>query len=125
MDSLDLDSIEQPRERWLSCGKVEFLVRYCSPREADTFRRRMIQDGVLRHTKDGVDVNPGREGAYYKAFAEQYVIDWRGPIKPEGTVYSADRMGRVLANRGDIKLAIEEAVTRAEAFFVSNGTGPT
>jgi hypothetical protein len=125
VDDLNLDDLEPPRERWVKFGSVEFLVRYCSPREADTFRRRMLQTGIMRQSKEGVEIALGRESDYYRSFAEQYVRDWRGAILPAGEKYSPDRMGRVLANRGDIKSAIEDAVMRAEAFFGSNGSGST
>lgn len=121
---LDLDTLEEPKVRWLDCGGVEFLIKYATPKESEQFRKRLVQMGVARMHKGEFEVVAGREQAWFKALAEQYVQDWRGNIKAsteEGRRYSADKMAIVLANRGDVLRLITESIAEADAFFTRSG----
>ena len=121
---LDLDTITQPRTRWLDCGGVEFCVKYSSPKQSEQFRRGLIARGIARMNKGEFEVNPGREMDWFKALSEAYVLDWRGNIRsadPEKAKYSAERMADVMANHGGVLQAILKAITEAEDFFTSNG----
>ena len=127
METLDLGAIEQPRTKWVAFGGVEFLLKYASPHENDQFRRRLRQDGIIRTGKNGeIDVAPGREQAFYRAMADQYVMDWRGNITdPDGNGYTAEKMAKVLEYHGGILVAIQEAVSEHESFFGNGATGQT
>ena len=125
MDYIDLNGLDEPRTRWVSFGGVEFLLKYASPRESDKFRRWLLSKDIMRHKDGTIEIRAGREMEFYRAFATQYVLDWRGQIRPEGTAYSADGMAKILAGRGDVLRAIQEAISEDEAFFAPNGSAPT
>jgi hypothetical protein len=121
MDLNDLES-EQPRSRWVALHGhlegVELLVKMASPKEARRFHARLLQHSIVRETRDNpFDVVAGREKDFFRAMAEMYVLDWRGNIKPEGTKYSVDTMGKVL---GAYRRAFErlmEVIGEEDAFF--------
>jgi len=125
MDYIDLNGLDEPKTRWVSFGGVEFLLKYASPRESDRFRRALMAKGIMRQKDGTVEINVGRESDFYRAFAEQYVLGWRGQIRPEGTAYTPDGMAKVLSGHGGILRAIQEAISEDEAFFGSNGSAPT
>jgi hypothetical protein len=125
MDYIDLNGLDEPHTRWVSFGGVEFLLKYASPRESDKFRRSLMAKGIMRQKDGGLEINAGRESDFYRAFAEQYVLDWRGQIRPAGTAYTPELMARVLAGHGGILRAIQEAISEDEAFFGNNGSAPT
>ena len=125
MDYIDLNGMDEAKTRWVSFGGVEFLLKYASPRESDRFRRTLMAKGIMRQKDGTVEINVGRESDFYRAFAEQYVLGWRGQIRPDGTAYSPGEMAKVLAGHGGILRAIQEAIAEDEAFFGSNGSAPT
>ena len=121
---LDLDTLEQERTRDLVLetpgGEVTFTVRYASPKVLEAWKRKVVSAGICR--KD-LDPAPGRFRDFCRSLAEAFVVGWAGAIKPEGTVYSADRMAVVLENRADVMALVQKAITEDQAFFVSNGNG--
>ena len=123
MDSLELDTIEEPKTRKVQFGAVWFEIKYASPRMGRKFYTRMAQAGICRGKGDQFDIAAGREMAFFTELAREYIIGWGGNIKPEGTPYTPEGMAKVLANHGGILNAIKEAITEDEAFFGSNGNG--
>lgn len=121
---LDLDTLEQPRTRWLDCGGVRFLVRYVNTKDSEKWRQAMIRLGIIK-SKGGLEVNPGREDDWFLALAKQYVVDWDGEIKPAGTKYTPEKMAQVLAARRDVLNYIAESIAETEAFFTESGRSET
>ena len=127
---LDLQSVGTERTRWVSLdghlAGVEILVRSVSPQEGRRFHSRLMSLGIVRVNRDNpFDVAPGREAAFFQAMAEQYVLDWRGDIQPEGTKYSADAMGKVLAAYKRAFDALVGAIAEEDAFFEPRPGRPT
>jgi len=120
MDLQDLDG--KPKTRWVKLhghlDGVELLVRAASPQEARRFHNKLTRAGIVKDNRDNpLDVQAGREGDFFRELAAMYVIDWRGDIKPEGTPYSPEVMGKVL---GAYRRAFErlmEVVGEEDAFF--------
>lgn len=121
---LDLDTLEQPRTRWLDCGGVRFLIRYATPKEAERFRRMLIAQGIAGK-EDGLP-HAGREDAYFLAIARQYVIGWEGVTQAGApTEYAPEKMAKVLANHGIVFRAVAEAIKEIEVFFTESGASAT
>lgn len=128
MDTLDIDEIDKPHERWVDYGKVGFLVRYASPHETDLFAARLAKEGVGTGGRNGsVQPTEGHEKEFYRAFAQHYIRDWRGNIviKGEKVRYSSDEMARILSGHGGIFRAIMRAINDADAFFGDGGNAST
>jgi hypothetical protein len=125
---LDLDTIEQPKTRWLDCDGVRFLIKYATPKESEKFRKTLRQMGIADTKKGDFEINAGREMAFFEALARQYVLDWDGAIKaanPEDAKYSPERMAKVLANHGGLLRMVTESIGEAEAFFTESGRNGT
>jgi len=102
---------------------VELLIAQSNPREGERFRQVLIRQGVMR-LKDGqVSINGGREDDFFRMFAEKYVLNWRGDIKPEGTEYTIEKMGRFLGVSTEAFDQVTQAISEDADFFASNGTG--
>lgn len=131
---LDLSRIGEERRRWVSIGAtfpgVEVEVRFAGPERQEKFRQKLIRNGVMR-VKDGVfSINAGREGDWFKAFAEAFITDWRGDIKmtPEDDAvpeYTPELMARVLANHTEAFTSVSKAIDEEAEFFFQNGNGST
>ena len=124
---LDLDQLDQRQQRWVplvgSLKGVELLIAQSNPREGERFRQVLIRQGVMR-LKDGqVSINGGREDDFFRMFAEKYVLNWRGDIKPEGTEYTIEKMGRFLGVSTEAFDQVTQAISEDADFFASNGTG--
>lgn len=118
---LDLSKIEEPKRRWISLGGalagVEVEIRHVGPKDQERFRQKLMRSGILKDT----GIASGRETDFFRAYAEAFITDWRGDIKPEGTPYDAEKMGRVL---GAYSVAFEQvgkAVAEEADFFSGNG----
>ena len=127
---LDLDSTGNERTRWVSLdghlAGVDILVRSVTPAEARRFYNRLQSQGIVKANKDNpLDVAPGRETAFFRAMAEQYVIDWRGDITPKDAPYSIDKMGAVLGAYSRAFSALLAAIGEEDAFFESRPERPT
>lgn len=126
LHELNVEEMDRPRTRWVKVGNIEIQVRYSAPIETDRFRRRLMQSGIARFNKDGrFEANVGREGDFYKAFAEHYVLDWRGNIKPEGTKYTAELMGQALSKIGPLLEALKTVIDEDDRFFENAGSAST
>lgn len=125
---LNLDELDRPRQRWVSLGGFEILIRYSSPIETDRFTRQLTQQGIARFKDGRLQTNVGRDMDFYKALAEHYVLGWRGNItaeNPEDTKYSHDRMARALASVGPLLEALKREIEEDGRFFDSAGSGST
>lgn len=119
---IDLNDLDRIRQRWLPLSGplagVEVLIKHASPREAERFRQKLTRQGVLRAGKDeGWQINTGREDDFFRMFAEYYVLDWRGDIRPEGAAYDSAKMGRVLGASQDAFKQLSDAIADDTGFF--------
>ena len=119
---IDLNNLDRVRQRWFHLSGllrgVEVLIKNASPREAERFRQRLVRQGVLRAGRDeGWQINAGREDDFFRMFADYYILDWKGDIKPEGTDYSAEAMGRVLGASQAAFEQISNAISEESDFF--------
>ena len=126
---LDLERIGDVPRRWLRLNGlldgVEVELRHTGPRDQERWRQRLVRDGVMKMSADapgGVKINTGREDAFFKAYAEQYITDWKGDITPKGTPYDAEKMGQVLGAYTDAFTQIRDAVGEEVSFFSENGS---
>jgi len=123
MDVLDLDSLDpdQPPQRWLNCGKPEFLIRYCSPAEFDRFSRTLQRKGIWDLQGKTLD---GRAGAFHLESAKCFVLDWRGVTeKGQPAEYTPEKMARIFGSRTDVLAIIKNSIEETASFFAPNG-GP-
>lgn len=128
MEQIDVSDMDRPRDRWVQFGELGFLVRYASPQETDRFRAKLTRNGIARHDREsGFQINIGRERDFYKAIAEQYVLDWRGNILIAGKTepYSVENMAKILGGHGGVLAAIQRAIQDDDAFFGNGGNGST
>ncbi len=123
---LNLDDLGKTQNRWMPMsGKLsglDVLLKYSSPRESERFRQKLVRDGILKSGKGGWQINSHREDDFFKAFAEFYVLDWRGDINPKDAPYDAGQWGRVLAESGSAFEQVSNAISEDEDFFApTNG----
>lgn len=127
---LDLTKIGEAKSRWISLGDpltgVEVEVIHCGPRDQERFRKKLTRDGVL---KNG-EIATGREDAFFQAYAEKYVTDWRGDIHggdASGPTppYNAAQMGTVLGAYSSAFEAVSKAVLEEADFFSESGSAVT
>ena len=123
----DINQLDKKPHRWVplvgSLKGVDLLIVQTNPREGERFRQLLVRQGVMK-LKDGqVSINGGREDDFFKMFAEKYVLNWRGDIKPEGTEYSVDQMGRLLGISTEAFDQVTQAISEDADFFASNGQG--
>ena len=120
---MDLNNLNgHARTRWVQMhGHLEgfeILVKLSSPKEARRFHNRLVQHGIVKETRDNpFDVQAGREADFFRALAEQYIVDWRGDIKPEGTPYDVEKMGQVLGAYRRAFDRLMEVIGEEDAFF--------
>ncbi len=122
---LDLEALDQEHTRWIAMGGalagVDLEIRHVGPKQQEKFRQKMIRDGILKKADGGVEIASGRQDDFFRAYAEHYVSNWRGQIKPEGAVYDPKIMGIVL---GKYQIAFEQigkALSEEADFFSQNG----
>jgi hypothetical protein len=132
---LNLDEIlTGPRNTWVELtgplAGIAVLVQYASPGQADRFRRRMRQSGVM---KDSGEVADGRIFDFLREFCSFYVKDWRGATiggSPAGydeiDAKTGERIGptalaHLMEQVGSAMKEITEAVSRQDAFFGNGG----
>lgn len=119
---INLDELDRVRSRWLPLAGqlrgVDLLIRYGAPREMERFRQKLIRLGVLKSGRGdgGPEINAGRDDEFFRLYAENFILDWRGDIKPEGTAYSPEVMGKVLGGT-EAMAQVKAAVEDAEGFF--------
>jgi hypothetical protein len=129
--ALDLERLDEQPTRWMALGGaltgVDVLVKYSGPREQERFRQKLIRARIMKEDSrtGGITINSGRDVDFFKAYAEQYIVDWRGDIKggANGAAppYSAEQMGRVL---GQYRIAFEQIAASLEdetGFFSASG----
>lgn len=126
---LDLEDGKRPKTRWVPFDGhlvgVEILVEFLGTEQRQKFLARLESDGITRPTKDDpMKVNLGRERAFFRAWAKQYVRDWRvaegfppETIKPQGAAFDADKMGDVLAQYPRAFELLLNAIGDENAFF--------
>jgi hypothetical protein len=119
---IDLNDLDTVRKRWLPLqGQlvgVEVLIKYASPRNQEQFRQKLARSGVLKSGKGaGWEINTGREDDFFRMFAQFYILDWKGDIRPEGTEYSPEAMGRVLGSYQPAFDQVSSAVSEDADFF--------
>ena len=126
---LDLSRLEEQRRRWVALSGhlsgVEVEIRHVGPKEQEKFRQKMVRLGILKQTEAGHSINGGRAEDFFRAYAENYITDWRGDIKPEGTAYSAEAMGRVLGAYTVAFEKVTKALSEEADFFFGNGSAST
>ncbi len=120
MDLQDLT--ERPKTRWVPLfghlAGIELLIRFATPQESQKFANKLRRAGITRaKAEHPFDVADGREEDFFREFAQMYVLDWRGDIKPEGTAYSAETMGKVLGAYRRALDRVVEVITDEDAFF--------
>lgn len=125
---IDLTTLDQSRQRWVPLAGVlrgvELLVKHASPREQERFRQRCVREGIFSgKANTGMNITNGREDDFFQRIAENYILDWRGDIKPEGTAYDAQKMGRVLASSLDAFNQVMEAIGEDTDFFSQRNGG--
>lgn len=130
----DLESIDQLRTKWIDLPPpfdgVQLLVKYASPLVSERFKAAMLHKGIMRRTKEGViDTAPGRDVDYLRAYAKEYVLDWRetspGAIKPAGAPYNSDQMAGMLGAARPVFESVEAAIADTDGFFGSGVSGST
>jgi len=125
--SIEANALEQERSRDLILetpdGQVIFTVRYASPKLLESWKRRVIGQGICR--KD-LEVAPGRFKDFCRSVAETFVIGWQG-IKAGGNdaPCSVELMASILENRGDVYKLLNESIGEDSAFFGRNGRSLT
>jgi len=131
---LDLSRLGEDKRRWIDLGGalagVEVEIRHVGPKDQEKFRRRLINNGILKPSSAGHEINSGREMDFFKAYAAAYVTDWRGPIvlnpgEAERPAYSPDLMARVFGAYGAALEAVTRAVGDETLFFSENGNAST
>ena len=130
---INLGNMGLTPERWVELqghlSGVDVLVRFCSPRESQKFKRRMVTLGIMKYGKSGeFDLNAGREEDFFKAYAEFYILDWRGDVHEGGEdgpapAYSAKAMGSVLAASNEAFDLVDKAILEEAAFFAKRSSG--
>lgn len=124
------DLAERPKTRWVPLyghlAGVELLIRCVTPEESQKFSSRLRRQGITRAKGDHpFDIADGRETAFFREFAAQYVMDWRGQVTLNGQTYTANAgptsedVGKFL---GGNRAAFDAVVTAAQddgAFFES------
>jgi len=129
---LDLEQLGVERRRWVRLGGalegVEVEVRHAGPRSQEKFRQKLQRDGVIKNSDSGYTINPGREDAFFREYAERFITDWRGDIRLGDTKnppYDHEKMGKVL---GAYSVAFEQlvrALSDEADFFSENGSAST
>lgn len=114
-------------QRWVRCGleDMEIEIRHAGPRDQEQFRRRLVREGILRSAKDGGEIAPGRDEAFYQALAERYVTGWRN-VEFDGEKnppYDVARMGKVLGKFEVVLKAMSAALAEEADFFSATSAG--
>lgn len=126
---LNLSQLSGEKRRWIALPEplsgVNLQVRHVGPREQQAFRRKMIDDGILKSDAQ-FEVNRGRERAFYRDFAKRYVTDWSGDVRlaegdTEAPAYDHEKMGEVFETYGTAFVAVTNALADEAPFFSTNG----
>lgn len=127
---IDLGTMGQDPQEWISLGGhlagVDVLVRFCSPEQSQKFKRRMVSKGIMKYGRNlEFDVNAGREKDFFIAYAEFYILDWRGDVHQGGEPvdYNSKAMGSVLASSNMAFDQIDKAILEEERFFAKRSNG--
>ncbi len=123
---IDLNDLDRVKSAWLpmtgQLSGVEFLIKCSTPRDAERFRQRLVRLNVMKDSKAGWQINANRQDDFFKLFAEFYVLDWRGDIKPDGSTYNPEQMGRILGASTSAFEQVSSAISEDEDFFApTNG----
>ena len=124
IDGINLDTIDESRQRWVKAGGVSFRVKMVTPRELERFRRRLRDMGIVQHDREG-RVRDTDEEAFRLEFARTFVTGWTGNITPEGSEYTPEKMASALANIPGLTEMLWESVQEYQSFFSRNGATPT
>lgn len=141
---LDLDDAKRPKKRWVPfdghLAGVEILVRFFGTEDTQRFRNRLQSEGIISVTKDDpLRINTGREAAFFREIAKQYVLDWRvaegyppstirSDEHPEGPApYDTEKMADVLRAYPSAFAMVMSSVGNEAGFFGpgSNGSTPS
>lgn len=141
---LDLDDAKRPKKRWVPFDGhltgVEILIQFFGTQDTQRFRNRLQSEGIIKVTKDDpLNVNPGREAAFFLEIAKKYILDWRvaegfppDTIKSDehpngGAPYTAQKMADVLAAYPSAFSLVMRSVGDENGFFGPgvNGSMPS
>ena len=123
--SIELSKLTEVKSAWIELSGpfsgMELLVRSSTPRGSEKFRQKLVRRGVLKHGKHGTDLAPGRDGDFFAAYVDEYVLDWRGDCEPKE--YDRDLMVELLCNNTDLLGQLSLVLEGDSDFFVSDNGG--
>lgn len=127
LDSFDLSSIDQDRSKWVRLGlnDMEAQVKHSGPSDQERFRQKLVRAGIMKQVRDSISINNGRGDDFFRAYAEQFITDWRG-VEMNGEAnpkYDLDLMGKILGKSGTAFAAVREAIEDETDFFSGNDSG--
>lgn len=127
--AFDLSRLEGDHRRWVRTGldDMEVEIKHVGPREQERFRQKMVADGILKQSAEGIHINRGREEAFFKAYALAYITDWKNVEVgvEKNPPFDPDHMGKVLGQSDQALQSVRKALEDESDFFSASGNGST
>lgn len=127
MGAFDIAKLDSIDPLWVRIGldDMEVEIRHQGPRDQERWRQKMAARKILKRSKDGTpEIAKGQEEAFFRAYAEEFITDWRNVILSgqENPPYDVAVMGKILGQSSGALTAVMEAIGDESGFFSRNGS---